>query len=44
MRKFLRKIILPLVITFIVLALFAGAITFFSGVFDWVVYALMDMG
>jgi hypothetical protein len=44
MSDFLRKIVLPLLITFAVLVIFVSVITFFSGVFDWVVYFLMDLG
>ncbi|MCZ6764706.1 MAG: hypothetical protein O7C63_07220 [Alphaproteobacteria bacterium] len=44
MDKFLRNIVAPLLVTFAVLVIFVSAITFFSGVFDWVVYYLMDMG
>jgi len=40
----LRDVGLPLAVTFAILVVFVGVITFFSGVFDWVVYYLMDMG
>ena len=40
----LRNIVYPLLVTFAVLVIFVGVITFFSGVFDWIVYFIMDMG
>ena len=44
MSQIWRKVILPLAVTFLVLVVFVATITFFSGVFDWVVYFLMDLG
>ena len=44
MTGFLRNIVYPLLVTFVVLVIFVGVITFFSGVFDWVVYYIMDLG
>ena len=44
MSNFLHNIAYPLLVTFGVLIIFVGLITFFSGIFDWFVYFLMDLG